>query len=124
MKLKLKHYILAAGMALIPTVPILADNNADNSGQNVVDRNDNAKTPESQSNAAEDVTITKNIRRAIVKDSALSVYAHNIKIITTKEHVVYLRGAISSSDDLAKIAALAESNSGGYPVKNQISVTK
>lgn len=100
-----------------------ADANADNSGQNTADRETSAVTPEKQSNADVDVKVTRNIRRALVKDSSLSVYAHNLKIITTKDHVVYLRGPVGTSDDVSKIVSLAEQNSGGYPVKNQISVS-
>lgn len=100
-----------------------ADANADNSGQNSADRDTSAVTPEKQSNADADVKVTREIRRALVKDASLSVYAHNLKIITTKDHVVYLRGPVGSSDDVAKIVSLAEQNSAGYPVKNQISVT-
>ena len=124
MKLTPRKLLFAAGLTFLPLCSANADTNADNSGQNMVDRSDSAKTPESQSNATADVAITRAIRKAIYHDSSLSVYAHNIKIITTKDHVVYLRGAISSNDDLAKINSLAEANSGGYPVKNQISVTK
>lgn len=96
---------------------------ADNSANNKADQDSSAVTPEKQSNAEADVKVTRDIRRAIVKDDALSVYAHNLKIITTTNHVVYLRGAVSGSDDVSKIVSLAEKNSGGYPVKNQISVS-
>jgi osmotically-inducible protein OsmY len=95
---------------------------ADNSSNNVVDRSADAKTPESQSNADADVAVTRAIRKAIIHDSSLSVYAHNVKIITTKEHQVFLRGAVSSSDECSKIESLAKQNAGDYPVQNQLSV--
>ena len=119
----LPQLVLAAGLSLFPLAPILAAD-ADNSGNNQTDQNAAAVTPEKQSNADADVAVTRAIRRAIVKDSTLSVYAHNIKIVTTKNHAVYLRGAISSADDLGKIVSLAKTNSNGYEVHNQISVTK
>ena len=119
----LPHLVFAAGLSLFPLMSVHAAN-ADNSGNNQTDQNTAAVTPEKQSNAEADVAVTRAIRRAIVKDSALSVYAHNIKIITTKDHAVYLRGAISSSDDLEKIESLAKTNANGYDVHNQISVTK
>lgn len=96
---------------------------ADNSANNKTDRDTAAVTPEKQSNAEADVKVTREIRRAIVNEKSLSVYAHNLKIITTMEHVVYLRGAVSSADDVSKIVSLAEKSSSGYPVKNQISVS-
>jgi len=98
--------------------------NADNSANNAPDQSQSAITPVKQSNAQADLDVTRAIRRALTKDSTLSVYAHNIKVITTQEHTVYLRGTVSSSDDMAKIASLAKANANGYPVQNQLSVTK
>ena len=115
--------VLAAGLSLFPLALSHAAD-ADNSGNNQTDQNKAAVTPEKQSNAEADVAVTRAIRRAIVKDSSFSVYAHNIKIITTTEHAVYLRGAISSSDDVDKIVSVAKTNSNGYAVNNQLSVTK
>lgn len=123
MKTYFSHYALLGALAVFTATPLLAaPNDADNSGNNAVDAHQDTVTPEKQSNAKEDVEITRTIRRALVKDSTLSVYAHNIKIITTTDHVVYLRGTVSSSDDVSKIAALAKANAGQYPVKNQLSV--
>ncbi len=126
--MKTKNLVLVLSLgALTAVFPVsrAADStpNADNSGNNTTDTQAKAVTPLSQSNADADIRVTRSIRRALVKDSSLSVYAHNIKIITTRDHVVYLRGAVSSSDDLGKIVALAGQNSQGYPVKNQLSVT-
>ena len=54
-----------------------ADYPADNSGKNVRDRQDNARTPGEQSNAKSDVAITQAVRKAVVADKALSTNAHN-----------------------------------------------
>lgn len=119
-----KKLLLASVLTFTPlAVSLAGTNDADNSGNNVVDRSPDAKTPELQSNAQKDVEVTRAIRRALVKDHSLSVYAHNIKIITTKDHAVFLRGAVSSSDDVGKIEAIAKSNSHGFPVTNQLSVS-
>jgi hyperosmotically inducible protein len=112
--------IACACLSSFPISAHAAD--ADNSGSNVVDRNDDAKTPQSQSNDKADVDVTRAIRRAVVKDSSLSVYAHNVKIITTKEHTVYLRGAVPSQGEASKINDLAQQNSNGYAVKCQLSI--
>jgi hyperosmotically inducible protein len=118
-------YMILAGAVSLSAVGTMraSDVNADNSAQNSGDRDTGAITPEKQSNTEADVKITRDIRRALVKDTSLSVYAHNLKIITTHDHIVYLRGAVGSSDDVSKIVSLAQTNSGGYPVKNQISIT-
>ena len=108
---------------LSPLSARAADPTADNSGNNASDANANALTPQAQSNHSADIKITRSIRRALVKDSSLSVYAHNLKIITTQDHMVYLRGTVASSDDVGKILSLAQQHSGGYPVKNELSIT-
>jgi hyperosmotically inducible protein len=113
--------MICAVVVSIPSPARAAD--ADNSGNNTVDRSSDAKTPESQSNEQADVDVTRAIRRAIVKDSSLSVYGHNVKIITTKEHAVYLSGAVPSKGEVTKITDLAQQNSAGYPVKCQLSVS-
>jgi hyperosmotically inducible protein len=114
-----------SSVALLAPLSIrAADTTADNSANNSTDNNGNAITAQSQSNDDADVKVTRSIRRALVKDSSLSVYAHNVKIITTKDHVVYLRGAVSSSDDVSKILSLATAHSHGDHVENQLSVSK
>lgn len=89
----------------------------DNTGRNVRDRNPNAITPEDQSENAADRTITQNIRKTIIDDSSLSVNAKNIKIITING-VVTLRGVVSNTREKALIAKKAESVSGVKSVKN------
>jgi hypothetical protein len=44
-------------------------------------------TAEGQSNSASDLAITRKIRKAIVTETSLSIYAHNIKVITSNETV-------------------------------------
>lgn len=119
----LKMGALAGLFFAIPIAGSAAGTDADNSANNQTDRDSSAVTPEKQSNAESDVSVTRAIRRAFVKDSSLSIYAHNLRIITTTEHVVYLRGAVGSNDDVAKIVSLAQQNSNGYPIKNRISVS-
>jgi len=65
---------------------------ADDTGRNVRDRDENAKTADRQSNSKEDLEITRKIRRAIVEDKSLSTSAHNVKVVTV-DRVVTLRGA-------------------------------
>jgi len=125
MKRNILLSLTVVGALSISTVtPLKAAPDADNSGKNVVDRNSETITPESQSNAKEDVEVTAAIRRAIVKNDSLSTYAHNIKIVTTENHVVYLRGPVASAEEVATIVKLAKQNAGKYPVKNQLSVNR
>jgi osmotically-inducible protein OsmY len=95
----------------------------DNTGRNVRDRDENAKTADQQSNSKEDVEITRQIRRAVVEDKSLSTSAHNVKIVTV-DRVVTLRGPVASTKEKAAIAAKAEKIAGVQKVENQLEVAK
>ena len=94
---------------------------ADNSGKNVRDRQDNARTPGDQSNSKSDLAITQEVRKAVVADKALSTNAHNVKIIT-KNGVVTLRGPVKSPEEKDTIAAKAKQVAGVKNVDNQLEI--
>jgi len=94
---------------------------ADNTGRNVRDRDDAAKTADQQSNSKQDVEITRAVRRAIVKDKSLSTSAHNVKIITT-DGVVTLRGPVTSKEEKANVAAKTRKVAGVSKVENELEV--
>jgi osmotically-inducible protein OsmY len=95
---------------------------ADNTGKNVRDRNDERTlTPPDQGESASDRELTAIIRRAIVKDDSLSTNAHNVKIVTV-DSVVTLRGPVKSAAEKAAVAAKAEQAKGVKRVDNQLEV--
>jgi hyperosmotically inducible periplasmic protein len=96
---------------------------ADDTGRNVRDRDENAKTADQQSNSKEDLEITRKIRRALVEDKSLSTSAHNVKIVTV-DRVVTLRGPVVSAKEKASVAAKAEKVAGVSKVENQLEVAK
>jgi hyperosmotically inducible periplasmic protein len=96
---------------------------ADDTGRNVRDREEGAKTADQQSNSKADLEITRKIRRAIVEDKSLSTSAHNVKIVTV-DGVVTLRGPVVSSEEKASVAAKARKIAGVSNVENQIEVAK
>jgi osmotically-inducible protein OsmY len=99
-----------------------ATNQADNSGQNVVDRNSGTATPMDQGNSASDLDITRQIRQSIVSSTnSYSVLAHNIKIIT-RDGRVTLRGAVQTDEEKNNIATLARSIAGQDRVNDQLAV--
>ncbi len=75
-------------------------------------------TPFSQSNADADLKVTQNIRQAIEKQDGLSQNAKNIKIITTTDHTVYLKGVVDSEDERNRILSLAKPIIGDLKFKN------
>jgi hyperosmotically inducible periplasmic protein len=80
---------------------------ADNTGRNVRDRDGLTMTPSDQSNDPKDLKITRDIRKALVADDALSTTAKNIKIITVHGKVI-LRGPVANVQEKKKIAKMAQ----------------
>ena len=94
---------------------------ADNSGRNVRDRDDQNKTTGDQSENEADRTITQNIRRAVTADDSLSTNAKNVKIITN-DGTVTLRGPVKSEKEKAEIEAKAKQVAGVKRVDNQLEI--
>ena len=78
-------------------------------------------TADHQSNDPAVREITKKIRKAIHQDSSISVYAHNIKVITQSGKVT-LKGPVHSEEEKASIAAKAATVAGEGNVTNNLEV--
>ena len=94
-----------------------------NTAVNVRDRAPDAMTAGEQSNAKGDVALTRKIRRAVVKDSSLSMLAHNVKIVTANGNVT-LRGPVNSQAEKVAIASKAKAIAGAGKVDNQLEVKR
>lgn len=95
---------------------------ADNTRVNKVDRG-NTMTPMDQGNGKQDLSITQQIRKAVMADSSLSFSAKNVKIITSGGKVT-LRGAVKSDHERDAINDSANKVAGAGNVDNQIEVSK
>jgi len=93
----------------------------DNSAVNVRDRAPGAMTAGQQSNAKSDVEITREIRRAVVKDHSLSTLAHNVKIVSANGSVT-LRGPVKTEEEKTAIASKAQAIAGAGKVDDQLEV--
>ena len=80
---------------------------ADDTGRNDRDRDGQTMTPLDQSNDPDDLKVTREIRKALVADDALSTTAKNIKIITVHGKVI-LRGPVATAQEKTKIAKTAQ----------------
>jgi hyperosmotically inducible periplasmic protein len=94
---------------------------ADNTAQNVSDRNGDSLTPLKQGTSESDVDITRQIRKAIMAANNLSIDARNVKIITLNGHVT-LRGPVKSQDEKQRIADIAATVTPKANIDNQIQV--
>jgi hyperosmotically inducible periplasmic protein len=78
----------------------------DNTKMNQGDRSASATTADQQKDNTADRHMTQQIRRALVKDKALSTYGHNIKIIT-QQGIVTLKGPVKSAEEKQEIESKA-----------------
>lgn len=105
----------AASSAAAMSVP------ADNSGVNARDRSSQTTTPFDQPNDKADIKLAAAVRHAIVKDKALSMSAHNVKLVVAGG-VVTLRGPVDSDDEKARVESVVQGVSGVSRVDNQLDV--
>jgi hyperosmotically inducible protein len=110
-------------LAVFTTVGIaFSQTKPDNTKMNQGDGSKGAVTADQQKMNASDRTLTQNIRKAVIADKALSVYAHNVKIIS-QNGMVTLKGPVRSNDEKNSIVAMAVKAAGGADkVTDQMSV--
>ncbi len=89
------------------------DNSAQNRGQ--------SPTADKQTNAQSDRKLAQAVRKAIVADKDLSMYAHNVKVIALNG-MVTLKGPVKSDDEKQKVASDAASVSSADKITNQLTV--
>lgn len=94
----------------------------DNTAVNKGDGGHAAVTADQQKMNAADRKITAKIRRSIMADKSLSVYAHNVKIIS-QDGTVTLKGPVRSDEEVQSILSRAGDVTGSADkVINQMSV--
>jgi osmotically-inducible protein OsmY len=110
---------LLAGLACAPLAQAgeqaaagVADPDADNTEKNVRDRDEGSVTPLDQSNEKADLEVTQRIRQGLIDDDDLSTNAKNVKVVTTTDGRVTLRGPVDSATEKAQIVKLAENVAG------------
>lgn len=106
--------------AVTPT-PKPTPASATNTGRNAQDAQTGAAVPTDQSNKAEDLKATQEIRKRVMDDKELSLNAKNAKIITTETSVV-LRGPVDSKADREKLNRYAREFAGIRTVVDQLAI--
>jgi hyperosmotically inducible protein len=112
--------ILMAGTA---TFAAAQDNSTqpDNTRTNQADRGNNAPTADRQKNDKSDRETTRQIRKALMADKALSTYAHNVKVIS-QNGTVTLKGPVRSDDEKKAVEEKAAEVAGASNVKDELTV--
>ena len=103
-------------------VALSEEPNADNTGKNTRDRNDQTQTPTDQSNSPADIKISADIRKMVVSDDSLSMTAKNVKIITV-DGAVTLRGPVETQKEKAAIESHAK-HAGAKKITNELEIKK
>ena len=93
----------------------------DNTKKNLPTNHQDANRADQQSNAARDLELTRKIRQAVAHDKSLSIYGHNVKIIT-RNGMVQLKGPVRSQTEKDAIEARATEIAGASNVKNELTV--
>jgi osmotically-inducible protein OsmY len=106
--------------AAIAGTALSQDPNADNTGKNTRDRDDQSQTATDQSNEPADLKLTADIRKMVVGDGSLSMMAKNVKIITI-DGAVTLRGPVETKNEKAAIESHAK-HAGAKKVTNELEI--
>jgi hyperosmotically inducible protein len=112
--------ILAAGALASAQDPPQAPP-PDNTKVNERDKKASEPTADQQHNDQTDKEITQRIRRSVMKDKALSTYAHNVKIISQDGNVT-LKGPVRSEAEKRTIEAKAAEVVGPDKVTSELAV--
>ena len=106
--------LLCSGVPVAHGQAVSADNSATNKAH--------SNTADQQSDATADRRLTQKIRQALIADKSLSMYGHNVKILT-RDGSVTLKGPVHSEQEKQTIAAKAQSIVGSPDkVTNQLTI--
>lgn len=95
--------------------------NADNTRVNERDRLPGEVTADEQSQSSGDLELTRKIRRAILDNTNLSSYAHNVKVIVSNGMVI-LKGPVDTIEEKATVEGIAAGIAGEANVQSQIDI--
>jgi hyperosmotically inducible protein len=94
---------------------------ADNTKMNKRDRSKSEVTADQGKNNKLDRDAMQKIRKSIMSDKSLSMYAHNVKVISDHGKVT-LKGPVHSEEEKQAVEAKATEVAGAGNVTNQVTV--
>jgi hyperosmotically inducible protein len=94
---------------------------SDNTKINQRDQSSYELTADQQSLSSKDAELTRQIRREIMKEKNLSIYAQNVKIISTNG-LVTLKGPVRSGEEQQRILRKAQNFAGPANVVDQMDI--
>ena len=113
--------VLCSASTVVPLSAIAQDGAAQTTPDNSATNKNQMKTADNQSDAKADRLTTAKARKAIIADKDLSLYAHNVKIITINGAIT-LKGPVKSEDEKQKVASDVASVVSADKVTNHLTV--
>ena len=92
-----------------------ADNSKQNRGQS------HEQTADKQPDAKGDRMTAARVRKAIIADKGLSMYAHNVKVIVRGGQLT-LKGPVRTEEEKQRVAADAATAVSANSIRNQLTV--
>jgi hyperosmotically inducible protein len=122
-KAVLAQFVLLAGLGLLWAQQDTStqDQPADNTKVNQRDQSKSEATADQQKENPTDRQLVQQIRKALVKDKALSTYGHNVKVIV-QNGMVTLKGPVKSDEEKQAIEARAAQIAGSDKVTSELQI--
>ena len=117
----MKPIVCVITFALGASAPVVTAAPAQGAVTNRRGEQEQAPTAQNQSDAPEDLKRTQGIRRALVKNKALSASAKNVHVITVAG-MVTLRGSVKSAEEKAQVLETARKNAVGANFDDRIEI--
>jgi hyperosmotically inducible periplasmic protein len=115
------HAFVFTGVSTMIAISAIAQTPPDNTKVNTRDRATGAVTADQQKENIGDRDVARKIRQSLMKDKALSTYAHNVKVIAQGGQVT-LKGPVRSDEERRVVEAKALEVAGAGHVTNEMSV--
>jgi osmotically-inducible protein OsmY len=108
-------------LAALTVAPAFAQDasKVDNTSINKRDRHTEHATAFDQSNNPDDIKLAAAVRKAILADDALSITAHNVKLVAS-DGTVILRGPVLNAAEKDRVGSIAKGVPGVATVENQL----
>jgi osmotically-inducible protein OsmY len=116
---RIRNALLAGGLGILIPCSAAFAQAPDNSKTNQQDRG--TATADQQAENQGDRDLARKIRKSIVDDKNLSMYARNVKVIA-RNGTVMLKGPVRTEDEKSAIEAKAVEIAGAANVKSEITV--
>ena len=114
-------FVILGAFGLASPWPRSSSQNSENAQVNRPSNSPSSASEDEQAQSTKDRELARKIRRAVVADKTLSIYAHNIKIIA-RDGVVTLKGAVRSAQEKNAITAKATQIAGANNIKDEVTV--